>query len=525
MLAQDQLEKLEEIVANAYSMRVDFFNRMMGRRRDIDDECDYPAITSNITAEQYKELFDREAIAAKVVSAKANETWKVQPTVYETEDVNTTTAFEEAMEDLHKSLNGGSHYNCQGKSPVWSYLHRADILCGIGHYGVLLLGIDDGKDLGLPITPRQGTKLIYLRVFPEHLAQIDAYETDPKSPRYGQPTYYSLSFLDPSFSYRGIGIPASTLRVHYSRVIHVVDDLESSEVYHRPRMQQVLNRILDLRKLYGGSAEMYWQGAFPGLSFETHPQLGGQVEVNTDAMKEMMEQYRNGLQRYLSLIGMSAKSIAPQVVDPSPQIERQIEAICIALDMPKRILMGTERGELSSAQDSNEWDARVMKRQNDHTTPRVIVPFVDRLIDIGVLPPPENGFMVAWPDLTKKKDMEKAAIAVQRTNALATYIGGDVESLVPALEFLTLILGLTEEEAKTILDKVALERDEYEDPDGEEEVDEPDEEGKPKKDKQTAGQIPNFIKRVFAKLEEEKGIKLMDDEKQRLYHEYIKKID
>jgi hypothetical protein len=33
---------------------------------------------------------------------------------------------------------------------VWDYLCDADIKCGIGHYGVILLGLDDGAPLNEP---------------------------------------------------------------------------------------------------------------------------------------------------------------------------------------------------------------------------------------------------------------------------------------------------------------------------------------------------------------------------------------
>ena len=42
-------------------------------------------------------------------------------------------------------------------------------------------------------------KLLYLRLFPEALAQITQWETNQASPRCGQPVMYLLSFHDPSY--------------------------------------------------------------------------------------------------------------------------------------------------------------------------------------------------------------------------------------------------------------------------------------------------------------------------------------
>ena len=147
---------------------------------------------------------------------------------------------------------------------------------------------------------------------------------------------------------------------------------------------------MDLDKLYAGSAEMYWRGAFFGLAFETHPQLGPDAEIDEDAIKNTMEQYMNGLQRYFGLEGMSAKSIAPQVVEPNKQIEAQLDAVCIELGIPKRVFMGSERGELASSQDADTWNDRLKDRQDNVVTPNIVIPFVNRLISLGILPKPEG---------------------------------------------------------------------------------------------------------------------------------------
>ena len=86
---------------------------------------------------------------------------------------------------------------------------------------------------------------------------------------------------------------------------------------------------------------MYYKGALPGYSFETHPSLGGDVEVDTSSLKSEAENWINGLQRMIQTVGMHVNSLAPQVVDPSPQIDVNIEAICVEQDCPKRVFLGS----------------------------------------------------------------------------------------------------------------------------------------------------------------------------------------
>lgn len=639
--AQDALLRFEEVVANVLTSRTEFFRKFMDPRRDIQKECGHPAYGGTQDPWQYQHLYDRSPIANRVVRVMPEECWQVQPKVYEDEDPEVSTEFEEAWNDLPKQLRMGggpaeSHYGDEAGSPIWEYLKRVDILSGIGSFGILLFGFDDGLPLNVPVkgfladdvsealssgsypmptmpgesfgggssgnpngpggstpytgmtptsegssqasTPysvtapygpalqgtdaqyfhdtlmpespnssqQQGTKqrrkLLFIRVFPESLVQIVRYESRFTSPRFGQPVMYRVTLNDPTQIHGGVGLPTSTVEVHWSRVLHVADNRTSSEVFGNPRMQAVLDRLLDLQKLYGGSAEMYWQGAFPGISFETDPALGGDVPVNLETTKATVENYMNGLQRYLALVGMTAKTLSPQVVDPTPQINIQVEAICIQLGIPKRVFMGSERGELASSQDDAKFNDRIRERQLSYLTPQIVVPFVDRLIQVGVLPAPQMGsrldqvgeatssdvgaglapsedkkaaptglpsaspsptgnadypastdsdkqdptsggngpdpnkspvsgrdnrpsnvqaaaskerkpgFHVHWGAMDSMTDKDKAQVAQSQTAALAQYVSGGVEALVPPADYLTRIMKFDEEEVAAILD-------------------------------------------------------------------------
>lgn len=453
-------------------------------RRSIEDECGHPD-TGDLDAWRYQELYDRDAIAARVVQCMPSECWSVTPEVYEEEEADTETAFEEAWEDLAQRLE------------IYQYLHRADTQSGIGQYGVILLGLDDGLDLAQPARgveeanslpagvevdgekrsplpepeyrdargqPRvyamnadpmqtSGRKLLYLRVFPETLAEIVQFEANPSSPRFGQPVLYLLSFNDPrSGQSAGRGQVTTSRYVHWTRVLHVADNLGASEVFGVPRMQPVLNRILDLRKVYGGDAEGFWKACVPILSVETDPALGGDVEVDDASARTAVEKLINGLQRVARFNGFSAKYLIPGVVDPTPHIAAQLQAIAIQLDIPQRVLMGSERGELASSQDARRWHSRVRGRQERYLTPRVIRPLVDRLQLVGALPPTPDGYCVDWPDVETQSDLEKADVALKTTQAMAAYVSGSVEQLVPPLDYLTRVHGWTKEEATAALE-------------------------------------------------------------------------
>jgi len=894
-----------DMVANITSVRSNLFQKLFDPRRNIDDECGYPQTEQTawgataIDPDFYRNLYDREAIATRVVEVMPRECWQMTPMVYEDEDPDNVTAFEEAWDVLGQQLRGEQcWYQDEEGSPVWEVLRRADILSGIGHFGIILLGLDDGLPLdqpaagvstrkpfgggplgagvdtpaaagtgdgrqpypyqpdtasspygsmdlygpakypaertghspgsaaaanayhdhdhgafhdedrsltspvgnatlpapppgaayfdltsntwsvpgkertsrpvyhldpktglprlerwepyatdlslnslqaeavangmpvgdvmdeytasaidnahasvvpmghgpadlhpgfvrttplpddagdhgpddhgsrglphgqggshgdqgphgngttantGTPISPREPTgagptanapgdaytppnpygdapggfwqspvpaygaaigqgaalgtdaqylspqlsppvapkplpagtlrKLLFVRAFDEALVQIVQYEANPLNPRYGQPIMYRVTLNDPRELHSGVGLPMATIRVHWSRIIHLADNHHtagSSVVFAAPRMRPVLNRLLDLRKLYSGSAEGYWRsGCMPMTVFSTVPQLGGDVRIDLGSIRDMMEQAENGLQRWIALMGMSASQLAPQIVDPGGQIQVQLEAICIKIGCPVRVFKGSERGELASSQDDSAWNDRLRERNLGYTTPKIVVPFIDRLISLGVLPEPgkgkaaptkerkwlpkaqaaagaegapgaeggpgggpgggkgseggpgggplgaegvgigategastpagnrraqarhtvapnvygpdgrgryrtvtsfgrvlilnaagkpvgvqtKGGYSIEWPSLDSLGEKDKAAVALQATQAIGAYVSGNVESMMTPMDFYTRILRMDEEEARSIIDNITAAHEEEE---------------------------------------------------------------
>ncbi len=459
-LSYDKLDRIEDMVFNAMSMRQKMFSRLSDPRRDIDAECGYPP---SIDIEDYKKYYGRDPIASRVVQVLPQESFSTQPLVYETEDVNVLTPFEETWVKMLTQLRGeDSYYNDESANYVWDVLMRADEASGIGHYGGILLGIDDGRSLAEPATlytkgqerPEKNRQIRFMQVFDEETMEVIELEENRKNKRFGMPTKYKLTFDNERLRDSINGVTSSvegSAEVHWTRVIHLADNTLTNDLMGVPRMRPVFNNILNLYKLSGGSAEMYWQGALPGLSFETHPNVQN-PRIDKVEMKKNIENFFNGLQRYIVPVNMQAKSLAPQVVDPTPQMQAQIDLICIKLGVPKRIFMGSERGELASTQDSETWNKRLMRRQTMYITPRIIAPFLNRLIALNVLAEPMSGYRIAWPLMNTLNSVQKADVAFKITQALAMYAQSDSESIIRPDIFMSKVLGFTEQEAAEIIE-------------------------------------------------------------------------
>ena len=444
------------LVANAHLLRSELLTKLLNPGKDINFECGYP---DSIVVTDYKRLYARNGVAKRVVRILPEETWALPPNVYETEEAN-KTEFEKVWDIL------------QEEKRLFHYLQRIDVLSGIGEFGVLLLGVDDGKELSGAVEGinevtgekigKSEHKLIYLKPFDQTSVKVKTKESNTSSPRYGFPTTYSVDFE---------GTETANTRlskiVHWTRILHVADNRETSEIYGIPRMEAVYNRLLDIRKILGGSGEMFWKGGFPGLSFETQPDV---EDLDTDSIKDQMELYMAGMQRYLAMEGITVKSLSPQVSSPKDHVEINMRNIAISLGIPYRIFLGTEEAKLASAQDVTTWNKRLSQRQENYVSPCVIRPFVDRLIGFGVLPEVKE-YTVDWPDLNAPTDEDKANVAKTLTEAMSKYVSTGVDTLIPPMEYLTKVLGFAQDEAEMI-EKAALEYTAEQ----EEEVVEPEEE-------------------------------------------------
>lgn len=434
-------------ITNAITSRGELWGRFFGeRRKDIDAECGHPI---SVSIEDCKKAYQRGDVAKRCVDVYPQETWCDEPEIIEQDDEE-ETEFEEAWNILQKKFR------------IFSVLQRADILSGIGRFGIIILGVKDGKlseELSLADEDTAATEreLLYIRPFDESLVTINKVETREDNPRMGQPIEYNVQFADTnSTGMFGATLSLRTLKVHWTRVIHIADNRADSDVLGVPRLECVYNRLLDLKKIVGSSAEMFWKGGFPGIAIEANPvQPGVSVNLDKEATKEEVEDYFNGLSRAFTLVGMTAKSLAPQVADPKSHMETQIRCIAIAMSVPWRILMGVEVGQLAGEQDMKGWNRKLQRRRDDYVGPYIIRPFVERLIAAGVLPPLRDGneLKITWPDLNTPTDDEKATVLEKRTNAMAKYVQADCVMVMPPHQWLTMEAGYTDEQAKAILEE------------------------------------------------------------------------
>lgn len=451
------INELRHMTTNLVMSRaaiVERLNQTLGNH-DVDKECGYPR---EISIEMYKEAYERDGIAERAVKAHSSESWAVEPYIFQTRKLKKVqqTPWEKKLNKLWKDTK------------LYAKLHQLDEVSGIGHYGALFCGFNDGRPPEKPVTGinehgmsteiKKSKDLLYVMPFDEGTAKIAKLQNDKQSRRYGHPLFYNITLNDPSAGSSGeMRGDGKETKVHWSRVIHVADNAKTSDVWGTPRLRPIFNRIIDIRKILGSSAEMFWKGGFPGIAFEVPPEVaaeagGGLTDDQKKELKEEIEKYMNSIKRYLALVGVQAKQLTVNIADPDTHLEVQLLAICIALEVPMRKFMGTEEGKLAAGQDAESWNRRIHRRQNIHVTPNIIRPFADRLMAVGVLPRIEEYF-TEWPDVYSVSKGDRAEIAKKLVDAVVGYSQNEkVKELIPPLHFLTLILDMDVDEAQETLD-------------------------------------------------------------------------
>ena len=376
--------------------------------RDLYEVLGYPRILSY---PDYRARYARGGISKRIVEAYPKATWRGGVEIIDDENPETSTEFEQAFEALEKRLK------------IWTRLQRVDILAGLSNYAVLLLGAPGDLSTELP-RAKGPDSLLYLTPFSggggpggDQLtrsmamnadASIQAFEVDPQSPRFGLPLTYQLKRTD-------LSSPLFQRPVHCSRIIHIAEGLLGDEVYGTPALENVWNLLDDLDKVTGGGSEAFWLRANQGLHLNIDKDMKlPDAKDSRDALKEQAEDYTHQISRWIRTRGVEINTLGSDTANFSGPADAILTQIAGSKGIPKRLLLGSEMGQLASGQDADNWNTQVQDRRTSYAGPCIVRPLVDRLIEYGYLPQPKDGdYDVAWPTIEELTETEKADLAVK----------------------------------------------------------------------------------------------------------------
>lgn len=366
----------------------------------------------------------RNPYARAVVDVPVETTWRGSPEIVDRADTEADeqTGFEEDVEELVDELR------------LWHYAMRADKLAGIGEYGLLIVGYDDGADdFSVPVqqsalSPQNPADNInWLRPLSQKSVKKIKLG-DPGSGQWGYPVYYKINLADENDN-ESVGLDQEVW-VHASRVVHIAEDLLDDEVRGTPRQEPVLNSLTDIEKTLGAAAETAYRAADYGLHANVDPEYS--LSDGGDALDEELFKFVHDLQPLIRTEGVDIETLGGTDIDPSPVISSEIEAISAQTGMPQSILKGNETGERATTQDLKDWYGQMSERRDQHATPNIVRGLFDDFIKYGVVRPPnggENAYDAEWEPFEEESAKDISEVAVDRATVLK-----HIKALVPSID-------------------------------------------------------------------------------------------
>jgi uncharacterized protein len=385
------LRSLSQLIARAN------FGRAAGityaGKRDAYETLGYKRV---LTSTDYRSRYDRGGMAASIVDAKPDATWRGSGDLVEDENPEVVTAFESQWYALAERLQ------------VWPMCRRADILAGLGEFSIILIGAPG--ELTQPLEKVASPDQIFdLSVFSQLEASVQNWESTNANNRIGKPEFYKVKKVDQNN--KDLEKP-----VHWSRILHIADGCLESNYYGTPRLERVWNLLDDLDKVTGGGSEAFWARANQGMNLDVDPEM----KISPEALarlEEEAEEYQHNIRRIMRTRGVDVKMLGSDVANFGPQAAAIVDQISAATRIPQRILMGAERGELASSQDKLNWDDLITDRRSSFAEAVIIRPLITRFQQIGALP--QAIYDVRWPKIANMSDDKRADIVATIAKANA----------------------------------------------------------------------------------------------------------
>lgn len=368
-------------------------------RRNLNSVLGYADLLSY---DDYRARYDRGGLAGRAVDILPNATWRGEGEVIEDEDPKTETKFENEFRTLNERIG------------IWPTCLRADKMSGIGGFSVILLGAEGTLDSELP--RGNADKLKYLMPFSGGLVNdrrgaMDAigadvtvkdWDTEASSARFGRPLAYNLRRTS-------MTSPSLQVPVHWTRVIHVpAEGFLDDPVFGPPKLQRPWNYFDDLDKVCGGGAEAFWLRANQPTLINIDKDM--KIAPGDDTVAKLQEQadlLANQMTRIIRGRGVNLETAGSDVANFKDPVDAITTLIAGCLSVPKRILLGSEMGELASTQDRENWQDQINDRRTSYALPIVLRPLIMRLQEYGYLAPAER-WSPGWANVINKSETEKA---------------------------------------------------------------------------------------------------------------------
>lgn len=412
--------------------------------------------------ESYYIRYIRQPEAKAIIDKPVNDTWSGDPIINDTgsNENEPPTEFEQKVNELMS----GKHTRRQPTER----LKVLDKLARLGHYATMVFGFADGRDMETPVggvtnratidandfieyEARDGVNvpddisepefnslddLMFLAVFGEDRVTDMETNHDMSSERFRLPELFDLVTEEIEPGDESSKYNAET--VHWTRVLHAPEGTLEDDLNGIPALKPVFHELLNIDKIRAASGEGFWRAGYQGLHVRPPQDSQGKFMQFENGGEDVHAEIQDFLKNFDRTLATPAQisSIDSSVGDPMPHLEANYEAISAATDIPKSILTGEDRADTADATDLTKYERRIASRRRNYATPVIVKPFIQRLIDTGILPYPSGGdFTVEWPPLEEVGELQEWQIKGNIASAVKNIApGGDTSMLATVPE-------------------------------------------------------------------------------------------
>lgn len=410
-----ELTNGEQFLVNAISDAIGRGRALYGgrlgntKRTKLYDEFGYP---NDLSFDNYYRAYERNSVAYAAVHKLLDSCWVDNPVIIdgdENKESTNTTPWEKSVTKLMKKH--------------WPKIKDADRRNLIGRYSAILIQFRDGLPWSEPVNQRTVKALgdrAVVKLIPAWESQIKPgnFDTDTMSDTYGQPVSYN--FNEQPVGDDGSYGPVRGVTVHPDRVIILCEGSEDENMLSGiPYLRAGYNKLLDLEKVSGGSAEGFLKNASRqlGISFDSATdmkEIARQAkEAGYDglgeAMNDKMMKLNRGTDSALVTQSGTTSVLSVAAADPAPTWTVTANEFSSSIQCPFTILFGQQTGRLASDEDKNDWAKRCNGRRWGFQT-AIVVAVIERFWKLGVIDAPKSGEVtLAWSDLLAPSEKEKIA--------------------------------------------------------------------------------------------------------------------
>nr|WP_314425029.1 anti-CBASS Acb1 family protein [uncultured Erwinia sp.] len=379
------------------------------KRTKLWDEFGYP---DQVGFEQYYRAYERNAVAHAAVHKLLDSCWVDNPTIIDgdgSKESTQTTSWEKQVTQLLKKH--------------WPKIKDADRRNLIGRYSALLIQFKDGREWHQPVDRSLVGSLkdkAIVRLIPAWESQIKPgnFDTDTMSETYGQPVNYN--FNEQPVGDDGTYGPVRGVTVHPDRIIILCEGSEDENMLSGvPLLRAGYNKLLDLEKVSGGSAEGFLKNASRqlGISFDSQTDMQTIAQMAKDAgyndlgeaMNDKMMKLNRGTDAALVTQSGTTSVLSVAAADPAPTWTVTANEFAASIQCPFTIQFGQQTGRLASDEDKTDWAKRCNGRRWGFQS-AVVTAVIERFWMVGVIEPPVSGEVtLAWSDLLAPSEKEKIA--------------------------------------------------------------------------------------------------------------------